>query len=81
MIAIEDAIEMLPDTEGIHVFHNPSGILMGRTWAKEDIVDLIERSGQIAVSGELARSLGHGMAVYYGDGNEHVFIETKEELE
>ena len=77
----EQAISVLPEGESVHTF-NPGFALVGADWSREDIIDKIQRSDVIELTGEMARSMGRGMcacnndAKYWGDV---LFIETDEE--
>ena len=66
---------MLPDSEYIHVFKNPNGMLIGADWDKKEIIKLINEFGA-CLSGEQAKAMGHGLAVNNG---RWIFIETKKE--
>lgn len=72
---VEDAIKMIPDTEDIHTFVNPSGMLLGADWSREDIIEAFNKYG-VQRSGEQAVRMKHGLVFH--DGNKHVFVETVE---
>jgi hypothetical protein len=73
-LTYEQAVAMLPDNGRIHTFVNPAGILVGTDWDREQILDLL-RTGEPELAGDMATSMGHGLAAHRGTGP--VFIETK----
>ena len=76
------ALSVLPDGETIHTFLNPGFGLVGADWSREDIIEKIQNSDIIELTGEMARSTGHGMCAYNNDTRYHddiLFIETDEE--
>ena len=77
----EQAISVLPEGETVHTF-NPGFELVGADWSREDIIDKIQRSDVLALTGEIARSVGHGMCAYNKNTrwpSNILFIETDEE--
>lgn len=78
----ERAISVLPVGDAVHTFVNPGFGLVGTDWSREDIIDKIQRSDVIVLTGEMARSMGHGMCAYNSDAkyqSDILFIETDEE--
>lgn len=70
---------MLPDGDYIHTFFNMPFGLLGADWSREDVIDKFKTSDKIELTGEQARSLGHGLAVYNNDTkkqSEILFVET-----
>lgn len=60
-ITKEQAISVLPDGETIHTFLNPGFGLVGADWERDDILDKIEKSDVVELTGPGARGMGHGM--------------------
>ena len=78
----EQAISVLSEGESVHTFMNSGFGLVGADWSREDIIDKIQRSDVLALTGEMARSVGHGMCAYNKDTkwpSNILFIETDEE--
>lgn len=73
-ITTEQAISILPNDENVHTFYNSSVALIGGDWSKEDIIDKLNKSDVIELTGETAQKMGHGK--YQSD---ILFIETDEE--
>ena len=81
-ITCEDAISILPNSENIHTFYNTSFGLLGADWSRSDIIDKLQNSEIIELTGETARSMRHGMCAYNKDTKyqkDILFIETDEE--
>lgn len=77
----EEAMSVLPQGESIHTFYNPGFGLVGADWRMEDIIDKIQKSDIIELTGDLARGMNHGICAY--DKNtkylsDVLFIETDE---
>lgn len=64
-ITADEAIGLLPEGEYIHTFR-PSGVILA-DWLREAVIDLIRKSDSLELTGKLARSLGHGLAIYNFD--------------
>lgn len=80
-ITKQQAISVLPDGDNVHTFYNSSFGLVGADWSKDDIIDKIERSDIVELTGKMARNMGHGICVYNKDTKYHdeiLFIETDE---
>lgn len=78
----EEAISVLPDGDSIHTFYNPGFGLVGADWDRKDLVDKIMKSDLIELTGETARSMKHGIAVYNKTTTRQgdiLFVETDEE--
>lgn len=84
-ISAEEAIDLLPKGECIHTFYNESFGLIGADWDRDDLIEKIKTSDKIELTGETARSMNHGIAVYNNDTKWHsdiLFVETdKDKLE
>ena len=63
----EQAKSILPDGENVHTFYNASFGLIGADWSREDILDKIDKSEVLELTGETARKMGHGMCAYQKD--------------
>ena len=78
-ITYEEAVSLLPDGEYVHTFYNNAFGLVGADWSKEEILDKLRKSEIIELTGNLARSMNHGMCAYNKDTKRHsdiLFIET-----
>lgn len=82
-ITAKEAISILPERKEIHTFYCNGMGLIGADWDREDILEEIGKIKNVReISGNEARSLGHGLAVYEkGCKNlsDVLFIETDEE--
>lgn len=81
-ITTEQAISILPNDANVHTFYISSVGLIGGDWSKEDIIDKLNKSGVIELTGKTARVLGHEMCAYYKSAkykSDILFIETDEE--
>lgn len=81
-ITPEEAISLLPDKDMIHTFYNHPRTLLGADWDREDIIEKLKEVDKIELTGENARKMGHGIAVYNDDikwQSEVLFVETDEE--
>lgn len=77
----EEAMSVLPKKESIHTFYNPGFGLVGADWSREDIIDKIQKSDIIELTGDLARGMNHGICAYDKDTKylgDVLFIETDE---
>lgn len=78
-ITVDEAVDLLPEGDYIHTFFNMPFGLLGADWSREDVIDKFKTSDKIELTGEQARSLGHGLAVYNNDTkkqSEILFVET-----
>lgn len=81
-ITAEEAIGLLPERDGIHVFINGPFGLIGTDLDRQEILDKLKSADKIELTGETARNLGHGLAVYNDNAklqSDILFIETDEE--
>lgn len=81
-ITTEQAISILPNDENVHTFYDSSVALIGGDWSKEDIIDKLNKSDVIELTGETARKMGHGMCAYDKTAkyqSDILFIETDDE--
>lgn len=80
-LSAEQAISLLPEGDEIHTFYNmPFGVL-GADWSRQKVIDKLKESDKIEITGEMARSMKHGIAVYNDDTKRQsdvLFIETDE---
>lgn len=77
-ITADEAIALLPEGEYIHTFRQ-SGVLIGADWLREEVIDLIKKSDCLELTGGMARSLDHGLAIYDYDAklmSDILFVET-----
>lgn len=80
-ITYEQAVTLLPEDEYVHTFYNTSFGLLGADWSKEEILDKLQKSEIIELTGETARSMKHGICAYNKDTKyqkDILFIETDE---
>lgn len=76
-ITPEEAINLLNDTEEIHTFRNPNGMLIGCDISKNSIIEILKSNpGKIEIGGETCRIMNHALIVEDGG---FLFIETNEE--
>lgn len=81
-ITKEQAIHVLPDGDFVHTFYNYEFGLVGADLSKDEIIDKINSSEIIELTGENARKMGHGMCLYDKNTKWHseiLFVETDEE--
>ena len=60
----EQAIEVLPKSNDVHTFYNPGFGLVGADWNKEDVIAKIKSCDCREITGEQAKGMGHGLALY-----------------
>lgn len=78
----EQAASILPDGDSIHTFYNLGFGLVGADWSRADLLEKLEKSDILELTGPAARGMGHGLCAYdkttksLGD---ILFIETDEE--
>lgn len=80
-LTFEEAVSLLPNEEYIHTFYNASFGLCGADWSKSEILDKLQKSEIIELTGETARSMGHGICAYNKDTKfqkDILFIQTDE---
>lgn len=77
-LTAKQAIDLLPNEEQIHTFLNSPFALIGADWDRDEVVKKIETADFIEVSGNGARGLKHGLAVYNKNATalDVTFIET-----
>lgn len=76
----EEAIALLPKGETIHTFYSTGICLVGGDWDRADILQKLTEVDKIEITGEQARSMGHGLAAYNNGARleDILFIETDE---
>lgn len=80
VLTAEGAIKRLPKKDEIHTFLNSAiGFLAGADWSRCQVIELLQSTEEIQVSGTFAQGMGHGIAAKRG--NEWVFIETENTTE
>lgn len=77
-LTIEEATALLPAGETIHTFYSVGMCLVGGDWDRADILQKLVEVDKIELAGDLARSMGHGLAVYKKGAKliDVLFIET-----
>ena len=77
----EAAIALLPEGNEIHTFINIGISLVGADWIRDDLIMKIRSVDYREVTGRMARSMKHGLALYrHGDKHDDVlFVETNME--
>ena len=78
-ISDDEAIALLPEGEYIHTFRESGLALIGADWLREEIIELIRKSDCLELTGEGARSMYHGLAIYDHDAkmqSDILFVET-----
>ena len=77
-VSYEEALKMLDIQDGmVHTFLNGGGMILGADWDLEAVKELM-KLGEVVRTGDMASSMGHGLAVERADGKP-VFLATKEE--
>ncbi len=82
IITYEEAVGVLPNEDFIHTFRNANFGLIGADWSRAEILDKLNNSEIIELTGETARGMGHGICAYNKDAQymqDVLFIETDEE--
>ena len=77
-LTVEQAISLLPEGEEIHTFYGGVA-LIGADWEREEVLNKLKSVDKIEIAGEMARNMGHGLAVYNNDAkyiSDVLFIET-----
>ena len=78
-ITANEAIALLPEGEYIHTFIESGIALIGADWLREEVIDLIGKSDCLELTGGMARSMNHGLAIYNHDAkmqSDILFVET-----
>lgn len=80
-ITKEQALALLPEDENVHTFLNAGFGLCGADWSREEIIDKINKSDVLELTGPGARSMGHGICAYNSGARQGdiLFIQTVEE--
>jgi hypothetical protein len=75
-LSVGEAIAMLPEGEVIHTFRNPSaGMMLGCDWGREAIIKAITETDHRQLTGPVATSTGHGLAI--NESGRILFIATR----
>lgn len=77
-LTVEQAISLLPEGETIHTFYGGVA-LIGADWERQEVIDKLKSVDKIEIAGEMARNMGHGLAVYNNDAkymSDILFVET-----
>lgn len=76
-MTLNDAMAVLPADDTIHAVFNPKdGILLGASWEREDVLELLQKVERIEVTGQLAQKDGYGIAVLEPITGDWLFIKT-----
>lgn len=81
-LTYEEAVALLPDREYVHTIVNDGYFMVGADWSREDILKELRSKEVIELTGEHARSMGHGICIYNKDVKRQIdllFIETDTE--
>lgn len=81
-ITKEQAVYILPDGNLIHTFYQLGSSLVGADWSREEIIEKIQKSDILELTGEIAKGIGHGLVAYDKDTERQsqiLFIETNAE--
>lgn len=81
-ITKEQAVYILPDGNLIHTFYQLGSSLVGADWRREEIIEKIQKSDILELTGEIAKGMGHGLVAYDKDTERQsqiLFIETNAE--
>lgn len=81
-ITAKEAESLLPDKDKIHTFYNMPFGLLGADWDREEIIEALTKEDTIEITGETARSMSHGLAVYSKNitrQSQILFVETDKE--
>ena len=81
-ITKEQAVYILPDGNLIHTFYQLGSSLVGADWSREEIIEKIQKSVILELTGEIAKGMGHGLVAYDKDAERQsqiLFIETNAE--
>lgn len=76
-ITKEKALEMIGEKEEVHVFRNPSGMLIGADWPMKEIRELLDNAKTIEIGGASCRSMGHPLVVQAKGERGFHFLEAK----
>lgn len=74
----EQAISLLPEGDYIHTFYGGFA-LIGADWERQEVIDKLKSVDKIEIAGDVARNIGHGLAVYNDDAQYYsdiLFVET-----
>lgn len=77
-LTVTQAVNLLPEGNEIHTFYGGVA-LIGADWERKEVIDKLFSSDKIEIAGEMARNMGHGLAVYNDDAeymSDVLFIET-----
>lgn len=58
-ITKEKALEMIGEKEKVHVFMNPTGMLIGADWSMTEIKSLIENAETLEIGGDMCQRMKH----------------------
>jgi hypothetical protein len=73
IITLEQALKLLPEGKYIHTFRG-KGVMFGADWERSDIEKALAKVEEIHISGDVARTMFHGIAIINDES--WLFIET-----
>ena len=74
VLSFDEAVKLLPEGDSIHTVRNPrGGMMIGTDWGRAELLDAMRKSPEIQVTGRIAQSMGHGLAI---DADGLLFIEA-----
>jgi len=76
-LTAEQAVALLPDSDDIHVFLNPGGMLIGADWSRAEAIKMLHR-GKCQLGGDMCMRMGHGL-VCHDKGANH-FVKTRPQM-
>lgn len=74
----EQAISLLPEGDYIHTLYGGFA-LIGADWERQEVINKLKSVDKIEIAGDVARNIGHGLAVYNDDAqyfSDILFVET-----
>ncbi len=74
-VSFDKAVAILPEGDEIHTFRQAGHVLLGASWPRQDILDLM-REFPVEETGETATRMGHALAVEDKPGR-WLFIASK----
>lgn len=63
-VTIEEAIDLLPDSEMIHTFRQAGPVIVGADHDRDCLIDYMRKAQKIEVTGEQAQAMGYGLAIH-----------------
>lgn len=76
-LTLDEALAALPDGDSIHTFMSGGVALIGADWDRFKLIDAITNSPRICITGEVAQTMKHGIAIAHPRLRRDLFIETR----